>query len=344
MYWGGALALVVVAGCSGGSEASGGEAGAGAMGGSAAMSGGAGKGGGAGSAGASGKGGGGGSSGASGSSNNAGAAGSTGAAAGGAAGESGAGAGGESAGEGGVPNSMAACNPPPLDVPVVNEGGEIAIDGGDPEDAADWIDVRSSRYYCASSAGVVLPEERWVAEIENTGTSLLCDVQITPAFYDANGEELAELPAAAVYAATHARPDMTRHYCIEPGETGFASGVRLATIPLDASAIAEVRYSAEGEVFADAVPKTWATLSDVEVMANESGTYVRGVATNGAASLAWWNVRYFFHDADGSIIGAVEALDSSVPVEANRVFEFETVIFPGVISTHVGLVEHGDET
>ncbi len=345
----GALFLLCAgAACSGGSETDGaeGEAGAGALGGSAgsnSASGGKASGGSAGS-GTSGKGGTSGAS-ASGGSSAGGAGGNGGVAATGGHGDEG-GAGGAAAGEGGAGGGSltVACNPGALAVDVVNEGGDITIDGEEVEDGSEWVSVVGSRYYCAALSNLSLPEERWVVAVENIGTSSLCNVDVTPTFYDETGAELFSLPAAHVYAPTHQRPDGDGpEYCFGPGERGYAVGVRVAITPTDVSKIAEVRYEADGAVYSDAVPKSWVTLSEVEVVRGEEGTFATGIATNGSARITYWNVRVFLENEDGVPVGALEAPDTVLPVEANQEFAFETQRFVGESTKHVTLVEHGDE-
>jgi hypothetical protein len=335
------LVLCLGAACSGGSENGDaeGDAGAGALGGTAGSntggSGGKASGGSAG-AGTSGKGG------------------SSGSGAGGASGDAGAfatggsaeegGAGGASAGAGGSTggSTTLACNPGALEVAMVNEGGDISIDGEEVEDSAAWVNVVGSRYYCAALSGISIPEERWVVAVENTGTSLLCDVELTPTFYDEAGAELFSLPAVHVYAPTHERPDESGpEYCFGPGERGYAVAVRAAITPTDVSTIAEVRYEAEGSVYSDAVPKSWVTLGDVEVVRGDDGTFATGVVTNGSSTITYWNVRVFLEDADGFPVGALEAPDTVLPVQPNQEFAFETQLFIGESASHVALVEHG---
>jgi hypothetical protein len=218
------------------------------------------------------------------------------------------------------------------------------IDGADAEDSASWLQIGSSRYYCGSSVGDVLPEERWVAAIENTGPSQLCDVELNPRLYDASGEELADLGTVKAYAPTYERPDdMEPHYCFGPGEFGYVPAFRLAVSAIDVGAIAEVRFTADGAVYADAVPRAWASLSDIEIVESADGTFARGTATNGSAEIGWWNVRVFFENADGIVVGAVEATDTVLPVAANKVFAFETLLFPGDSSGYVALIEHAGE-
>lgn len=342
--FGALLVLGAAAACSGGSESNDGEgdAGGSALGG-AANGGSAGKASGGSAGSTSGKGGGSGTSGQGGSSGSS-AGGSAGVAAtGGGSAEEG-GAGGASAGEGGAPGGSisVACNPGALEVAIVNEGGDISIDGEEVEDSATWLNVVGSRYYCAALSGISIPEERWVVAVENTGSSLLCNVDITPSFYDESGEELFALPAAHVYAPTHERPgEVDPHYCFGPGERGYAVAVRAAITPIDVSTIAEVRYEAEGAVFSDAVPKSWVTLSDVKLVRGDDGTFATGLATNGASRITYWNVRVFLENEDGIPVGALEAPDTVLPVEANQEFEFETQLFVGESMSHVALVEHG---
>jgi hypothetical protein len=342
-----ALLFVVACGGTGetdGSDASSaGESGTGGTGGSlSAGSGGkatggssnAGHGGSSGSSATAGKGGAAGSGGSSGSAGSA-------SGAGGQGGEAGSGAAGEGGATGDPPTL---CNPGLLEAPVVNEGGDVVIDGGDAEDSTSWLSVSASRYYCGSSVGVVLPEERWVAAIENTGPSPLCDVELNPRLYDASGEELADLGTVKAYAPTHERPDdADPHYCFGPGEFGYVSAFRLAVSALDVAEIAEVRFTADAAVYSDAVPRAWASLSNIEIVASADGTFARGTATNGAAQIGWWNVRVFLENADGVVIGAVEAADTVLPVAANKVFAFETLLFPGDSSGHVALIEHAGE-
>jgi hypothetical protein len=319
---------------SAGESGTGGSLSAGSGGNAKGGSGNAGKGGSGGSNATGGKGGAAGSGGSSGS----------GGSASGAAGQGGE-AGSGAAGEGGVAGDPPTlCNPGLLEAPVVNEGGDVVIDGGDAEDGTSWLRISASRYYCGSSVGLVLPEERWVAAIENTGPSQLCDVELNPRLYDASGEELADLGMVKAYAPTHERPDDTDpHYCFGPGEFGYVSAFRLAVSALDAAAIAEVRFTADAAVYSDAVPRAWATLSDIQIVESADGTFARGTATNGAAQIGWWNVRVFLENADGVVVGAVEATDTVLPVAANKVFAFETLLFPGDSSGYVALIEHAGE-
>jgi hypothetical protein len=266
-----------------------------------------------------------------GSSSDAGASGDTGGT--GNAGSAGSGGTGASPGEAGQINSP--------DVPVVNAGGDIAVDGGT-EDSAQWIRVRGSRYYVASPPGQKPVEEHWLALIENIGSGIVCNVGMQAELHDAQGQVLAELLGATVYAETYTTPALNRPlYCFGPGEVGVGVAARSAASAVDLDSVAGIRFTAAGSVYSDAERKAWATL-EFSVEDVSGGQVVHGTLLNGDTSLGWWAAHVFSKDDNGIPSAEFDASDPELGVDPGATFTFDTTPFALPVAGYYTFIEHGN--
>jgi len=244
-----------------------------------------------------------------------------------------------SGGTGASPGEAGQFNSP--DVPVVNAGGDIKTDAGT-EDSANWIRVRGSRYYLASAPGQRPVEEHWLALVENIGSDIVCNVGMQATLYDAQGQVLADLLGATVYAETYTTPALNRPlYCFGPGEVGVGVAARSAATAVNLDSVAEIRFIAAGSVYSDAERKDWATL-DFSVEDVSEGQVVHGTLLNGDTSLGWWAAHIFSKDDNGIPIAEFDASDPELGVDPGATFTFDTTPFGLPVAGYYTFIEHGN--
>jgi hypothetical protein len=232
------------------------------------------------------------------------------------------------------------------DVPATNLGGTITVSGSSEKfDGKDWIRVTKARLYIDPNAtDPSLKKGQWVALVENIGTDILCNSQVAPTFYDAQGGVVATVFAEKTYSPVYDRPNVGRPiYCLAPGELGAVQGVRTDDGPaLDLSKVTQMKYTAVGVVAKDAFRKDWATLSNDTVASEGGGQVLKGRLTNGAQTLGWWRIHAFPKDSSGAPLGVRDVADTRAALAPGTTWDFATDPFTGAVAGFYVFIEHGN--
>jgi hypothetical protein len=232
------------------------------------------------------------------------------------------------------------------DVPATNLGGTITVTGSSEKfDGKDWIRVTKARLYVDPTASDPnLQKGQWVALVENIGTEILCNSQVAPTFYDAQGGVVATVFAEKTYSPSYDRPNVGRPiYCLAPGEIGAVQGVRTDNgAALDLSKVSQMKYTAVGVVAKDAFRKDWATLSNDTVATEGGGQVLKGRLTNGDQTLGWWRVHAFPKDSSGAPLGVRDVADTRAALAPGTTWDFTTDPFAGAVAGFYVFIEHGN--
>jgi hypothetical protein len=235
-------------------------------------------------------------------------------------------------------------------VPATNLGGTVSWVGvADLYEGKERIVILSSRVYVDPE----LQQERWVAMIRHRGPGgALCDAMVTPTFYGANGEVLATFSAETIRAPAYMGgllpPEFEGqgpYYCLQEGEVGVAQGTRMdGGHPLEATLVAEMRFTAVGTLRSDPVRADFVTVSDATMVAEGGGQVLRARLTNGNSALAFWRVHAFPKDTNGlplAVFDLVKARQTAVAPGAT--WDLVTPAFTGAgpVSGFHLFVEHG---
>jgi hypothetical protein len=171
---------------------------------------------------------------------------------------------------------------------------------------------------------------QWIVVLQNVSSDIrLCTATMRTTFFDAAGTEIARSNLGAVYSPLKRGCSGTCGFmsCMNPGETGVVFD-ETSINDLDVSLIASFTFAFGGLNVVDAEPTDDATISGLQVVADDPGSRYRGLLVNNTnAPFESGSVRVFGLTAAGRPLFGVWDTGSGT-IGAFDSWQFETNRFP----------------